>query len=111
MGLIKSYSSTKGAIFFEIIRNSSYFTNRHIILSTCSFKDEVISYCITSPYLTPLSRYIFMLHLELLNQKFVPIVAQLFSTFIKYILYNDPANKLIYLNFKDLFDNRYVSYF
>lgn len=52
-----------------------------------------------------------MLHLELLNQKFAPIAAQLFSTFIKYILFNDPADRLIYLNFKDIFDNNYVSYF
>jgi len=52
-----------------------------------------------------------MLHLELLNLKFATIAAQLFSTFIKYILYNDPADKLIYLNFKDIFDNNYVSCF
>jgi hypothetical protein len=39
------------------------------------------------------------------------IAAQLISTFMKYILYNDPANKLIYLPFKDIFEQSYASYF
>lgn len=61
--------------------------------------------------MTPQSRYIFMLHLEILSQSFMGIAAQLISTFIKYILYNDPANKLIYLPFKDIFEQGYIAYF
>lgn len=45
-------------------------------------------------------RYLFIIHLEIVQDTFKKIAPQLIYTFIKYLFYNDPANKIIYLRMR-----------
>jgi hypothetical protein len=80
---------------------TSYFKNRHIMMTTCIFKDQMAGYCLHYPYVTKHGRFVFILNLEV-SQQFSLIEPQLVSTFFKYVFANDPTTKIISLRHKQL---------
>ena len=82
--------------------------NRHIILSTCSYNNEVISYSLSSPHLTQEHRYVFIIYLEVIKEEFHNLLSKFLATFVKYLFFNDPTDYVIYLKIKDIFYKKYV---
>lgn len=79
-----------------------FFTYKHLLFTTCIFDNDLCGYCVYYPHISSKTRTVFIIHLQIIKEKLLPIQLPLVNTFIKYIFVNDPCENIVYLKHNTL---------